>query len=76
MKHCTSCLLPETHETITFDRIANVAFVKILILSKKVNWKRKKTQLDKIISKFKGKYEYDCIVPFSGEKIVRGPYII
>ena len=29
---------------------------------------KEKTQLDKIISKFKGKYEYDCIIPFSGGK--------
>ena len=69
MKHCTSCLLPETHETITFDSNSTCSICQNFnFKQEKVNWKRKKTQLDKIISKFKGKYEYDCIVPFSGGK--------
>lgn len=69
MKHCTSCLLPETHETITFDSNSKCSICQNFnFKQEKVNWNRKKTQLDKIISKFKGKYEYDCIVPFSGGK--------
>ena len=33
-----------------------------------MNWNEKKNELLEIISKYKNKYNYDCIVPFSGGK--------
>ncbi len=69
MKHCYKCLLPETHETIKFDNkgscniCSNQSFKQ-----KNINWIKKKRELKSIISKYKGKYDYDCIVPFSGGK--------
>lgn len=69
MKQCNKCLLPETHETIKFDNkggcniCSNQSFKQ-----KNINWIKKKRELKSIISKYKGKYDYDCIVPFSGGK--------
>ena len=69
MKHCSKCLLPETHETIKFDKkgtcniCSNHSFKQ-----KNINWVKKKKELNSLISKYKGKYDYDCIVPFSGGK--------
>ena len=69
MKHCSKCLLPETHETIKFDNkgtcniCSNHSFKQ-----KNINWFKKKKELNSLISKYKGKYDYDCIVPFSGGK--------
>jgi len=69
MKNCTSCLLPETHETITFDKKGSCNICNnFKYKSSKVNWKNKKHELNQLIKKFKGKYDYDCIVPFSGGK--------
>lgn len=68
MKKCKSCLLPETYETIEFNEngcnICNGASFK----NKNIDWDKRKKELDKLIDKYKGKYSYDCIVPFSGGK--------
>ena len=68
MKKCKSCLLPETYETIEFNEngcnICNRASFK----NKNIDWDKRKKELDKLIDKYKGKYSYDCIVPFSGGK--------
>ena len=69
MKTCSKCLLPETYETLEFDKnnSCNVCdgheFKK-----KKIDWKKRKKQLDNVIKSFKGKHTYDCIIPFSGGK--------
>ena len=34
-----------------------------------LNWVEKKIELDKIISLYKNKNKYDCLVPFSGGRI-------
>ncbi len=68
MKKCKSCLLPETYETIEFqDNGCNIcqgsSFKK-----DSIDWDERKVKLDKLINKHRGKYTYDCIVPFSGGK--------
>ena len=43
MKHCSSCLLPETHETITFDKNNKCSICQNFSFKQKsVNWKKKK----------------------------------
>jgi N-acetyl sugar amidotransferase len=69
MKNCTSCLLPETHETITFNKKGSCNVCSnFKYKNKKIDWKKKKIELDNLINQFKGKNDYDCIVPFSGGK--------
>jgi N-acetyl sugar amidotransferase len=69
LRRCKKCLLPETHETIIFDDqgICNICrqneFKK-----DKIDWKQKKKELDELIEEYRGKNEYDCLVPFSGGK--------
>lgn len=69
MKKCSNCLLPETHETISFDEnnICNICS-GIEFRDLKINYLEKKRELDQLIKKYKGQYDYDCIVPFSGGK--------
>lgn len=69
MKRCVRCNLPETHETITFDaqgvcNICNQHSFK----RDAIDWKARKTELDELVERYRGKYDYDCIVPFSGGK--------
>ena len=69
MKKCISCLLPETHETIKFEAngICNIC-TGINYRETKINYEEKKKELDDLIKNYKGKYDYDCIIPFSGGK--------
>jgi N-acetyl sugar amidotransferase len=69
MKQCNKCLLPETHETIEFNKegacnICNQHSIK----NENIDWKQKKKDLTDLILEHKNKYDYDCIVPFSGGK--------
>lgn len=69
LRRCKKCLLPETHESIIFDEegICNICrqneFKK-----DKIDWASKKKELDELVANYKGKGDYDCLVPFSGGK--------
>ena len=69
MRKCSRCGLPETFETIEFDEtdICNIC-KQFDFKVNEVDWKERKLTLDKIIEENRGKFEYDCIVPFSGGK--------
>lgn len=76
MKICTKCVIPETAETNKFGS-NGVCSVCVQIEDKgKINWTEKKRELDELISKYKNQGQYDCIIPFSGGKILYLLYII
>ena len=69
MRYCVRCVLPETHETIEFDSegVCNICrqheFKK-----EKIDWDKKYEDFEKLLERYRDKYSYDCIVPFSGGK--------
>jgi N-acetyl sugar amidotransferase len=67
--HCKQCLLPETYETIEFDAdgVCNICRNKE-IRDGQIDWSLRRKQLDELIAEHRGKYDYDCILPFSGGK--------
>jgi N-acetyl sugar amidotransferase len=69
LKRCTKCVIPETHETITFDEngICNICRQQ-QFKQETIDWETKKQEFDDLIASYRGSYEYDCIVPFSGGK--------
>jgi N-acetyl sugar amidotransferase len=69
MRRCTLCGLPETHETIAFDDagVCNICRQQ-QFKRDKIDWAANKLALDALVEEYRGKYEYDCIVPFSGGK--------
>ena len=69
MKRCSNCITPETHETIVFDNkgVCNICN-QVVTQKRKIDWDSKKLELDNLVKNYKGKYDYDCIVPFSGGK--------
>ena len=69
MKKCTSCVLPETHETIAFDNkgVCNIC-TQVNVQKENIDWVQKRKDLDVLIEQYKGKNDYDCLVPFSGGK--------
>ncbi|MBZ0097190.1 MAG: N-acetyl sugar amidotransferase [Sulfuricella sp.] len=69
MKRCSKCNLPETHETITFDaqgvcNICNQHSFK----QGQIDWESRKKDLDELVEAYRGRHDYDCIVPYSGGK--------
>jgi N-acetyl sugar amidotransferase len=69
LQRCTKCLLPETHETIVFDEqgVCNICR-NVKVKQTRIDWAAKRAELDELIGRYRGKYDYDCIVPFSGGK--------
>lgn len=69
LKKCTSCLLPETYETIEFNSrgACNICRGK-QIRDESIDWAARKSMLDELVERYRGKHDYDCIVPFSGGK--------
>lgn len=69
LKRCVRCVIPETHETIVFDHegVCNICR-QHEFKQTAIDWEAKKRELDELIEAYRGKYDYDCIVPFSGGK--------
>lgn len=69
MKRCSLCGLPETHETILFDEQGRCNICRQHeFKQEKIDWTANKKALDSLIETYRGQYDYDCIVPFSGGK--------
>jgi N-acetyl sugar amidotransferase len=69
MRRCVRCGLPETHETIAFDADGVCNICRQQEYKKdKIDWPANKKALDALIEEHRGKYDYDCIIPFSGGK--------
>ena len=69
MIKCKKCGLPETYETIEFDQyqVCNICN-QHTFKNEMINWDERKKVLSDIINEYRGKYDYDCIIPFSGGK--------
>ena len=70
IRKCKNCLLPETYATIEIAEdgaTCNICNPQGRV-AHAIDWNRKKRMLDGIIDKYRGKHEYDCIIPFSGGK--------
>jgi len=68
-KRCSRCVLPETHETIVFDEdgVCNICRQQDF-KRETIDWAARKEDLDHLIDAYRGRYDYDCLVPFSGGK--------
>ncbi len=66
---CTRCGLPETYETIEFDSagVCNICLQKEF-RDGRIDWAARRLQFGELVEEYRGKHEYDCIIPFSGGK--------
>ena len=66
---CARCGLPETYETIEFDSegVCNICRQKEY-KDASIDWGARRKQLGELVEQYRGKHEYDCIIPFSGGK--------
>ena len=69
LRRCTRCAMPETHETIEFDAagVCNICRQHDYKQSR-IDWADRERELIALIDQYRGKHDYDCIVPFSGGK--------
>lgn len=69
MRKCSKCTLPETYETIEFDErgVCNICRQQEY-KQNEIDWSNRKKKLGELIEKYRGKSDYDCIIPFSGGK--------
>lgn len=69
LRSCKRCVMPETVETLTFDEKGECSICQSHDAKvDAIDWDARKKELDELVAEYKGKYEYDCIVPFSGGK--------
>ena len=61
--------MPETHETIAFDNLGVCSVCNQVDVQKEnIDWVKKGKDLEDLVEQYKGKFDYDCLVPFSGGK--------
>ncbi len=69
LRRCTRCLLAETHDTVEFDAEGVCNICRNIEHKKKVvDWAAKDKEFRQLLEEYRGKYAYDCIIPFSGGK--------
>lgn len=69
LRRCVRCGLPETYETIEFDAIGICNVCRQHEFKREqIDWASRKRMLENLIEEYRGKYDYDCLVPFSGGK--------
>ena len=68
MRSVQDVVCQKLFETIEFDDADLCNICKQFDFKvNEVDWKDRKLTLDKIIEENRGKFEYDCIIPFSGK---------
>ena len=68
LKRCVKCIMPETQQGIEFDKEGVCAVCRQHEVKVKIDWEKKEKKLIKLIDQYRGKYAYDCLIPFSGGK--------
>ncbi|MCG8405726.1 MAG: N-acetyl sugar amidotransferase [Phycisphaerales bacterium] len=61
--------MPETAETLSYDSQGVCSVCRqVEFKQDEIDWEARQADLDRLIEAYRGKYQYDCIVPFSGGK--------
>ncbi|HEV8537156.1 MAG TPA: N-acetyl sugar amidotransferase [Candidatus Limnocylindria bacterium] len=69
MRYCTNCIYPETQDTIMFDAQGTCSVCQqIEFRDENIDWTERRKELDALVAQYRGRGQYDCIVPFSGGK--------
>ena len=69
MKYCTKCVYPGASAVpLAFDKNGVCMGCRSEEQKKAINWEERAQMLKNLVSKYKNKSNYDCIVPVSGGK--------
>ena len=61
--------MPETSETLLFSEENKCSVCTQIEKKNEIDWKKRSDLLDELINKYKGKYDYDCMVPFLRQRL-------
>ncbi len=69
MKYCKKCLMPTSRPGIHLDenRICG-GCLGFNEKKEEINWEQRKIDFEKLLNEYRGKGEYDCLIPVSGGK--------
>ena len=68
MKYCKRCMMPDTKPRIKFDENGICNPCRIFEDRKKIDWKKRYSQLEELCNRYRKGKGYDCIIPVSGGK--------
>jgi len=68
MRICTKCIMPETQEKLTFDENGICSLCATGNRKVEIDWDSREQELIKILDKYRGRGQYDCLIPYSGGK--------
>ncbi len=68
VKFCKKCVISNQRPRIEFDKNGACNICEATNKKQDIDWAKRKLLLDRIIDEHRGKYAYDCIIPFSGGK--------
>ena len=69
MIYCKNCILPNSRPNIVILNNGICSACNSHINKKKINWKKRNLNFQKIVKKIKNKkLSYDCLIPVSGGK--------
>ena len=59
---------PETHETLVLDSEGVCNVCRAQEVKAEIDWQKRLQELDALVEQYRGRYRYDCLIPFSGGK--------
>ncbi len=69
LKRCTKCVIPETQDAVMFNEKGVCSVCQSIEYKQtKIDWNARKKEFEALLDEYRGKYDYDCIIPFSGGK--------
>jgi N-acetyl sugar amidotransferase len=69
LKMCSKCMVLETQDGIEFDGEGTCNVCRqVEVKDTSINWQERRAQFEALLDQYRGKYDYDCIVPISGGK--------
>jgi N-acetyl sugar amidotransferase len=68
LHYCLRCGMPSTERDASFDELGICQTCTSLEQKMYMDWTERENALRALFDKYRGKYEYDCIVPISGGK--------
>ena len=68
LRYCTRCGMPSTERDAAFDDLNICLTCTSLEQKMYMDWSRREEELRELFDKYRGKADYDCIVPISGGK--------
>lgn len=68
LRRCSKCVIPETRDVVQYDENGVCNACNNIEIKHSMDWDKKEQEFWEFMKDYRGKYDYDCLVPFSGGK--------